>query len=114
MDAVRLSEGSIPAFPRGVKFRFNQAKQQWVILAPERLLVPDETAVEVLKLCDGKATIGTIVDALAARFAAPRAMIFGDVLAMLQDLADKAFVIDAAHAATNKAGAGDAAQERTP
>ena len=113
MDAMRLSEASIPAFPRGVKFRFNQAKQQWVILAPERLLVPDDTAIEVLKLCDGKVTIAAVVDALAARFNAPRAMIAGDVVAMLQDLADKAFLIDAAQAATT-APKGGRPQETSP
>lgn len=99
MDAVRLDETSIPAFPRGVKFRFNQAKQQWVILAPERLLVPDETAVEVLKLVDGKVNIASVVDTLSAKFNAPRDLISRDVLAMLQDLAEKAFLIDAARGA---------------
>lgn len=91
-----MSERSVPAFPRGVRFRFNSTKQQWVILAPERLLVPDETAVEILKLCDGERAIGAIADGLAARFEAPRTIILTDVLAMLQDLADKAFVIDVA------------------
>lgn len=96
MERLQLDEASIPAFPRGVKFRFNQTKDQWVILAPERLLVPDETAVEVLKLCDGKATIGAVADELARKFNAPRDVIVKDIVAMLQDLADKAFLIDAA------------------
>lgn len=112
MDAVRLSEASIPAFPRGVKFRFNQAKQQWVILAPERLLVPDETAIEVLKLCDGRASIALIVDTLAAKFNAPRDLIGRDVVAMLQDLADKAFLIDSAQDASAKRATG--VQETSP
>ncbi len=104
MERTLLIEASVPAFPRGVKFRFNQAKQQWVILAPERLLVPDETAVEVLKLCDGKVSIATVVDHLAAKFNAPRDIIATDVIAMLQDLADKAFLIDAATAPPAAAG----------
>ncbi|MSP21096.1 MAG: pyrroloquinoline quinone biosynthesis peptide chaperone PqqD [Alphaproteobacteria bacterium] len=104
MERTLLIEASVPAFPRGVKFRFNQAKQQWVILAPERLLVPDETAVEVLKLCDGAVSIATVVDLLAAKFSAPRDVIATDVIAMLQDLADKAFLIDAATAAPAAAG----------
>ena len=92
MERVFLEEASIPQFPRGVKFRFNRAKEQWVILAPERLLVPDETAVEILKLCDGAASVGTIIDDLAERFNAPRDVIATDVTAMLQDLADQGFV----------------------
>ena len=83
----------MPAFPRGVRFRFNKTKEQWVILAPERLLVPDETAVEVLKLCDGTASVGAIIDDLTQRFQAPRDVIGKDVTAMLQDLADKGFIV---------------------
>ena len=92
-ERLVLREASVPEFPRGVKFRFNEAKQQWVLLAPERLLVPDETAVEILKLCDGTASVGAIVDDLANRFDAPRDTIAADVTAMLQDLADKGFIV---------------------
>ena len=88
-----LDEGSVPNFPRHVKFRFNEQRKQWVILAPEKVLVPDETAVEVLKLCDGKASVAGIVDALAAKFAAPREMIGKDVTELLQDLSDKGVIV---------------------
>jgi pyrroloquinoline quinone biosynthesis protein D len=99
MQRVVLDEASVPAFPRGVKFRFNQAKQQWVILAPERLLEPDEMAVTVLKLVDGQRTLGAVIDALMAMITIdppPREVVATDVTAMLQDLADKAFLVDAA------------------
>jgi pyrroloquinoline quinone biosynthesis protein D len=58
-------------------------------MAPERLMLPDEQAVEILKLVDGKASVDGIVEALAAKFNAPREEIAGDVAEMLQDLADK-------------------------
>jgi pyrroloquinoline quinone biosynthesis protein D len=88
-----LDESSVPDFPRGVKFRFNKAKEQWVLLAPERLLEPDKIAVEILKLCDGIETIGSISDSLADKFKAPREAICNDVTLMLQDLADKGFLV---------------------
>ena len=88
----RLVEADAPSFPRHVRFRFDEARQAWVILAPERVLMPDEIAVEVLKLCDGKATIGEIVDTLAATFEAPREDILPDVLTLFNDLAAKGFV----------------------
>ena len=100
MERVVLSETSVPAFPRGVKFRFNNAKQQWVVLAPERLLEPDEMAVTVLKLVDGQRTLGSVIDTLMEMITIdppPRNVVATDVVAMLQDLADKAFLIDAAH-----------------
>ena len=83
---------SVPALPRGVKLRFDQARDAWVLLAPERVLMPDPIAVEILKRCDGKASVAAIVDDLAATFAAERSQIEADVGAFLQDLADKGMV----------------------
>ena len=88
-DRTIISDASVPRLPRHVKFRFDEARQQWLLLAPERVLMPDEIAVEIIKLCDGVATVGAISDALAAKYAAPREQVGGDVIVMLQDLADK-------------------------
>ena len=79
----------VPAFRRGVKFRFDTVRDTWAVLAPERMFVPDEQAVEVLKLVDGTRSLGAITDDLAARYAAPREVILPDVAALLADLADK-------------------------
>jgi pyrroloquinoline quinone biosynthesis protein D len=73
----------------GVKFRFDETRQAWIVLAPERLFMPDEHATEILKLIDGTRAVGAIVDDLAARFDAPRATIEADVVEMLQDLVDR-------------------------
>ena len=83
------AETAVPALARGVKFRFDEVRQRWVLLAPERLFVPDDQAVEILKLVDGSRSLGGIVDELAARFNAPRDLISGDVAAMLADLSAK-------------------------
>ena len=59
-----------------IVFRFDDTRQRWIMLAPERLMLPDEQAVEILKLVDGKASVGAIIDALAARYTqAPREQI---------------------------------------
>lgn len=87
-----MSETRVPNFPRGTRFRFDSVRAAWVILAPERVFVPDEPAVEILKLVDGNRSLGTIIDALAARFAAPRDLIAADVAKMLGDLADRGAV----------------------
>ena len=79
----------VPAFAPGFRLRFDKVRGAWMILAPERLFMPDEQAVEVLKLVDGKRSLDAIVDDLAARFDAPREAIASDVHAMLQDLADQ-------------------------
>jgi pyrroloquinoline quinone biosynthesis protein D len=85
-------EAAIPALAAGVKFRLDPLRKAWVVLAPERLFLPNEQAVEILKLVDGACSLGAIIDALALRFDAPRDLIAGDVATMLQDLADKGVV----------------------
>jgi pyrroloquinoline quinone biosynthesis protein D len=92
---INVSEASRPVLPRHARLKFDQTRQVWVILAPERVLAPDEIAVEVLKLCDGVRSVGQMVDELAAKYLAERGAIATDVIAMLQDLADKGFLTEA-------------------
>ena len=92
---ISVNETSRPVPPRHAKLKFDDTRKVWVILAPERVLAPDETAVEVLQLCDGIRSVGGIIDQLAQKYAAPREDIAADVIAMLQDLADKGFLTEA-------------------
>jgi pyrroloquinoline quinone biosynthesis protein D len=82
----------VPTFATGVRFRFDKVRGAWVVLAPEKLFLPDESAVEILKLVDGVRRLDEIVDDLAARFNAPRAVLATDVATMLTDLAEKGAV----------------------
>jgi pyrroloquinoline quinone biosynthesis protein D len=92
---ISVSETSRPMLPRHTKLKFDETRKVWVILAPERVLAPDEIAVEVLQLCDGMRNVGEMIDQLAGKYVAPREMIATDVIAMLQDLADKGFLTEA-------------------
>jgi pyrroloquinoline quinone biosynthesis protein D len=85
----RPDDSAIPAFAPGIKFRFDQVRNAWVVLATERAFMPDEQAAEILKLVDGERSLGTIIDDLARRFNAPREVIAADVAEMLRDLAEK-------------------------
>ena len=84
-----IDSSAVPRLKPGVKFRFDRSRDAWVLLAPERLFMPDEIAVEVLKLVDGVRAVSSIVDELAVAFKAPRDVIETDVLAMLDDLRGK-------------------------
>ena len=55
----------------------------------ERLLLPDEQAVEILQLIDGRRDVDNVVEELVRRYDAPREVITGDVVTMLKDLVDK-------------------------
>jgi pyrroloquinoline quinone biosynthesis protein D len=91
-DRPQVGDHSTPMLARGVRLRFDQTRSAWVLLAPERVLMPDEIAVEILKRCDGKATVSAIVDDLARTFEADPGQVGGDVRGFLQDLADKGMV----------------------
>jgi pyrroloquinoline quinone biosynthesis protein D len=88
----QVRDDAVPALARGVRLRFDQARDAWVLLAPERVLMPDEIAVEILKRCDGKAAVSAIVDDLARTFEAEPGQVADDVRSFLQDLADKGMV----------------------
>lgn len=75
-----------PRFAPGARLHHDCARDRWVVMAPERMFVPDETALEVLRLIDGTRDLDAIIDALAQKFDAPRAVIATDVRAMADDL----------------------------
>ncbi len=89
---ITISEASVPHLPRGVRLKFDKPRDQWVILAPERMFVLDEISLAIIKCCDGKVTVATVTDDLAAQYEAPREAILNDVITLLQDLADKGVV----------------------
>ncbi|WP_424813267.1 pyrroloquinoline quinone biosynthesis peptide chaperone PqqD [Roseococcus sp. YIM B11640] len=79
----------IPKFPPGVRLHEDKARDRWIVMAPERMFIPDDTALEVLRLVDGKRDEAGIVAELARKFAAPEAEIAADVAEMLRDLIAK-------------------------
>ena len=87
-----VTQETRPFLPAYLKLRHDTGRGRWVLLAPERILTPDETAVAVLKLCDGKRTVEEITEALAKDYAAPVDVIRKDVLELLQGLADKRYI----------------------
>ncbi len=91
-DILKINEKVKPKFPKHVKFRHNKARNEWVILAPERLVKLDDIAVEILKLVDGNYTVNEISQKLSEKFNAPEEVITKDVISMLQDLSDKGFI----------------------
>lgn len=95
-DRVRtrlvVSPDSTPVLPDHVRLHHDEARGRWVLLAPERLLEPDEAALETLRLCDGRTTVKAISNHLSKSYNAPADEILRDIIAMLQDLADKDFL----------------------
>ncbi|MCR0985164.1 pyrroloquinoline quinone biosynthesis peptide chaperone PqqD [Roseomonas populi] len=89
---MTVAPATVPRFARGMRLREDAARNRWVVVGPERLFVPDEIALEILRLIDGARSVDAIVDDLAARYDAPREAIAADVLALLSDLHGKGVV----------------------
>jgi pyrroloquinoline quinone biosynthesis protein D len=91
-----MSEASLPERPRlapGVRLHFDATRDKWMLLCPERVIEAEGPASEILRRCDGTRTIASIVDELAAIYAADRAVIDGDVREMLADLAGRSLLV---------------------
>jgi pyrroloquinoline quinone biosynthesis protein D len=91
-EAGAINADAKPRLPRGMHLKHDATRDEWLLMAPERVLKLNGVAVEILKRCDGNATLSEIVDQLAAAFAADRALIDKDVRALLAELAAKRMV----------------------
>ncbi|HQT75992.1 MAG: pyrroloquinoline quinone biosynthesis protein PqqD [Rhodospirillales bacterium 20-64-7] len=91
-----MPDPAIPERPRlapGVRLHFDKTRGAWVLLCPERVIEAEGPASEILQRCDGSRSVDTIVDELAALFAADRAIIAQDVTDMLKELAAKGLLV---------------------
>ncbi|MBV8449984.1 MAG: pyrroloquinoline quinone biosynthesis peptide chaperone PqqD [Hyphomicrobiales bacterium] len=91
-DASSLSGASRPRLPRGVRLKHDDIRNEWLLLAPERVLKTNAIAVEILKRCTGEKSLDAIVDDLASTFTAERSRVDNDVRALLTELATKRLV----------------------
>jgi pyrroloquinoline quinone biosynthesis protein D len=82
-----LLENSVPRFAPGFRLKLDEIREAYVVLGPERLFMPDEAALSVLKLIDGNKTFAGIIRDLAALYDAPEAEIGDDVRDMMLDFA---------------------------
>jgi len=93
MESLRLD---VPVLPNGFRLHWDKVRERHVILYPEGALALNDTAVQVLQLCDGKRTIEDIADELSARFGG--ADVHDDVENLLISLANIGMVKDAGDA----------------
>lgn len=89
-----LDETARPVLPRYVRLHHDAGRGRWVLLAPERIIEPNEIALDVLRLCDGARDLTAIAEELASAYDAAPAEILADILELLQDLADRGLIKD--------------------
>jgi pyrroloquinoline quinone biosynthesis protein D len=84
-----LTADSRPRLLRGVRLKHDLVRKCWVLLAPERFLRLNGISVDILQRCDGSAPLARIVDELAEKYVADRALVERDVRALLAGLYDR-------------------------
>ncbi len=85
---MRVNDQSVPQLVRHARLRHDKVRDRWVLMSPEQVLMPDDTAVAILQKLDGTRTVTDVVTALATEYDAPADMVRADTLAFLQQLAD--------------------------
>ena len=92
MGPEGVRDDAIPRMPRGVRLKRDAQSGEWLLLAPERIIKTNSSAVEILSRCTGDASIAAIVDDIAAAFDAPRPTVDADVKALIASLASRRLV----------------------
>ena len=73
-----------PRLSPKARLRWDEVEKRYMLVFPEAALMLNDTAPEILKLCDGERTIEGIVDSLTQRFTGiERKVIEEDVISFL-------------------------------
>jgi pyrroloquinoline quinone biosynthesis protein D len=83
-----------PRLVTGARLRYDEVREEHVLLVPEGAVHLNPTAAEVLELCDGMRSLDDIVGVLAARY--DGADLRDDVQELIDAMAQRGLVVDAA------------------
>jgi pyrroloquinoline quinone biosynthesis protein D len=82
-----------PRLATGARLRYDEVREEHLLLIPEGAVRLNPTAAEVLELCDGERSLDDIVAALGERY--DGADLRDDVVELVDALAQKGLVVDA-------------------
>jgi pyrroloquinoline quinone biosynthesis protein D len=83
-----------PRLVTGARLRYDEVREEHLLLIPEGVVRLNPSAAEVLELCDGDRSLDDIVGALSARYEG--ADVRDDVLELVDAMAQRGLVVDAA------------------
>jgi pyrroloquinoline quinone biosynthesis protein D len=66
--SIAVSSTNRPHLARQARMEWDPARKQQVLLAPEGVLVLNQTGATILSLCDGKRTVVEIVEELRGKY----------------------------------------------
>jgi pyrroloquinoline quinone biosynthesis protein D len=83
-----------PRLVDGARLQYDDVRDEHVLLVPEGAVRLNETAAQVLELCDGERSIDDIAAAMSQRYAG--AEVGEDVRELLGGMGEMGLVVDAA------------------
>ena len=83
-----------PRLATGARLRYDEVREEHVLLVPEGAVRLNATAAEVLELCDGERSLDDIVRTLSARY--DSADLRADVQELVDAMTQRRLVVDAA------------------
>jgi pyrroloquinoline quinone biosynthesis protein D len=90
-----ISAGARPRLAAKARLRWDRRDERWMLLYPERGLVLNATAADVVQLCTGEHTVQAIVETLAGKYPLqPREALEHEILTFLGRLAERGLVSD--------------------
>ncbi|HEY6582655.1 MAG TPA: pyrroloquinoline quinone biosynthesis peptide chaperone PqqD [Rubrobacter sp.] len=81
--SIAVQSTNRPHLARQARLEWDPVRERQVLLAPEGVLVLNQTGAIILGLCDGERTVGEIVDELRRRYRRVAGDEVGDFLARL-------------------------------
>jgi pyrroloquinoline quinone biosynthesis protein D len=81
--SIAVRSTNRPHLARQARLEWDPVRERQVLLAPEGVLVLNQTGAIILGLCDGERTVGEIVDELRGRYRRVAGDEVGDFLARL-------------------------------
>jgi pyrroloquinoline quinone biosynthesis protein D len=82
-----------PRLATGMRLRYDEVREEHVLLVPEGAVRLNRTAAEVLELCDGERSLDDIVGTLSARY--DDADLSDDVRGLVEAMTERGLVVDA-------------------
>jgi pyrroloquinoline quinone biosynthesis protein D len=82
-----------PRLVDGVRLQYDDVREEHVLLVPEGAVRLNETAAQVLELCDGRRSLDEIAATLSQRYAG--ADVAADVRELLGGMGERGLVVDA-------------------
>jgi pyrroloquinoline quinone biosynthesis protein D len=83
-----------PRLVTGARLRYDDVREEHLLLIPEGAVRLNPTAAQVLELCDGERSVDEIVGSLSARYEG--ADVRDDVMELVDAMAQRGLVVDAA------------------